>query len=55
MECRGNDKELDDEGLEPDGSMDSSDRLAELLQVGSWTNSPQHPTGGLEITEANGD
>lgn len=53
MKCRG-DREPNGEDSEPSGSTDFSDRLEDLLHVGSWTNNSQHPTGELEIPDANG-
>jgi len=53
MKCRDN-KEPNDEGLEPGSSTDSSDILEDLLQVGSWMNGPGHPTEELDIPEADG-
>jgi hypothetical protein len=52
--CRENEKELNEEAFGPGGT-NSPNQLLELLQIGSWMKSPQHPTGDLEITEANGD
>ena len=53
MKCRGDDK-VNDEAVGP-GGINPPDHSTELLEIGSWTGSPQHPTGDLEITEANGD